>query len=422
MFSRALKTRMSEASRPLVGPCPEGPAWRNRASSKDARPWPSRRFNARIQTRQGQRCFFQHRVRRARRTLIATLLAITPPAAGQTTAQLRARADSLLRDWRQANTLAILQDSMRLIAARPDMDTIRVGALIVVANPSALPIRAAAAQAWSRIERYYGSAPEVLALHPIVIQAVDPDTTVQPPRHRSGLQVPWNVGVQELTALLVGSVDLGVVDPDLREWLGGAAVLGRDPVRPRERAYVQLVTAPSRAVRQCFLGDVPACRDALSLTDAPDLLTRWYGPHERRALVTSVYAVNFSRGAPQTAFRSCHAGSDSACLRLLESLPQGALLRPLDHEARFTLLELALRLGGRPALPRLLATKDQGVAERLAAAAGIGVDSLVAHWCAEIRAARPVPVALPPWGAWVAIGWMSVFAAFGLGSSRWRAS
>jgi hypothetical protein len=97
------------------------------------------------------------------------------PAFGQD-AILRARSDSLLREWRQANALASLQDSLRHAARLAGRDTIRAGALLIVANPSQLPLAQAAARIWTSIERYYGTAARNFSRRPFLIQAVDPDT------------------------------------------------------------------------------------------------------------------------------------------------------------------------------------------------------------------------------------------------------
>ena len=171
------------------------------------------------------------------------------------------------------------------------------------------------------------------------------------------------------------------------------------------------------------MGDRTACRDALSLGPAtPDLLTRWYGPDERRALVTVRYAGFLDKGAHAPEFRSCGAGSDSACLDLLESLPPGSLERPLDYTARFSLLETAVAAGGTETFARLLATPPGPMGVRLATAAHVSEDSLVARWRSDVVAARPKPVPVPPWAMWVALGWTVAFMTCGLGSSRWRVS
>src|SRR5205807_1133478 len=82
-------------------------------------------------------------------------------------------------------------------------------------------------------------------------------------------------------------------------------------------------------------------------------------------------------GARKPALQSCRAGSDSACTELLRSLPAGVLPRPLTYDARAALVHVALRLGGREAYHRLVATPGTPIADRLAAAAGVSVDGRV---------------------------------------------
>ena len=127
-------------------------------------------------------------------------------------------------------------------------------------------------------------------------------------------------------------------------------------------------------------------------------------------------------GARKPTLQLCGAGSDSACTELLRSLPPGVLPRPLTYDAHAALVHIALRLGGREAYHRLVATPGAPIADRLAGAAGVSVDSLVAQWRSEILTARPTPVTLPPWGPWAALGWTAVFAVCALRSSRWRVS
>src|SRR3989442_15848715 len=168
------------------------------------------------------------------------------------------------------------------------------------------------------------------------------------------------------------------------------------------------------------------CRAALALVDSPDPLGQWYPrAAEQRALVFKSFPefLPFSyHGAHKPALQSCRAGSDSACRELLRSLPPGALPRPLTYDARAALVQLALRLGGREAYHRLVATPDEPIADRLAGAAGGSVDSLVSLWRSEIVTARPAPVTVPPWGPWAPLGWTAVFAVCALRSSRWRVS
>src|SRR6266700_2276110 len=332
--------------------------------------------------------------------------------AGEGLARLRARADSLAREWRRANAFADLVDSLeraRVVAAK---DTIRVGALIIITNPSPLPLREAAARAWPVINSLYGSEARSLAGRPYIIVAVDSDTTIERPALRGGTAVPWDVDVASLTSLLLTSVPIAQPDTTLRNWLGGGSVRPlHGSQRERASVFVQLVTAPSQATRDCFLGDIRSCRDALDIGDSPDVVLRWYrSPEQRRAVVTRALGGYLDRGPRQQPLRSCAAGSDSSCTELLESIPRSAV-QPLAGNARATLVDLALRLGGREAYHRLIASRDAPVSTRLAAAARMSIDSLAARWRSEILASRPAPVSLPRGGPWIALWWAAFFAA-----------
>ena len=86
---------------------------------------------------------------------------------------------------------------------------------------------------------------------------------------------------------------------------------------------------------------------------------------------------------------------------------------------RATIVREAVRLGGRDSYRRLLESNAQ-IGERLAAAAGVSIDSLVGAWRNAIVAARPTAVALPWWAVGAAFGWLAFFGACGMRSSRWR--
>ena len=361
--------------------------------------------------------------KRAGRLALAAALVIAPPLVGQTVEALRARADSLAREWAQANALADLQDSLRLVGTRAGRDTIRVGTLTILSNPSPLPVAEAAARAWPVIDRLYGAAAPSFTKYQIVIEAVDPDTTLPAPPLGAAVQIKWNLPAPLLTQWLLNYVSASAADRALQQWLGGSLLFDTAAARGNApRVYVELVTQPSQAVRQCYLGKVNACRAALSIADSFDVLTHWYDPADRRELVVQSYQGYFNQGARQVDFRACAAGSDVACLHLLRTLPAGSLVPPLDYQARLSLVVLAIETGGSGAIARLLARPDQDMAERLSAAAGISADSLTGRWITLVRAARPAPVSLPPWGGWIALGWIGVFATCGLRSSRWRVS
>jgi hypothetical protein len=383
----------------------------------------SARFDPGLRATVGTKRFpGEHRAGRARQALIVAALLLPHSLAGQRTAQLQARADSLLREWRQADVLAAVQESLRTAAVIAGRDTIRVGALMILANPSPLPLTRAAARAWPTIERFYGPAARALARHPVVIEAVDPDTAVLTPQVGGGLRIPWDEHLDQLTRVLVGSADLGNVDRGLHDWLGAPLTPTFDIKPVLDRVYIQLITAPSQAARRCFAGKLAACRDALSLADTAGMIGRWYSPAERRLLITTQLSGFFNRGAQEAAFRLCAAGSDSVCTDLLESVALSSVPPPLDHGARYALVVKAIALGGPETFSRLLAAPHGPIGSRLAEGSRVNEDSLVARWRADVLAARPKPVSLPPWGAWIALAWAGVFMACALGSSRWRVS
>jgi len=343
------------------------------------------------------------------------------PAQDTLVARLRARADSLAREWRQAGALADLVDSLERQRAGEGRDTIAVGALRIVTNPSPLPVRQAAARAWPVIDSLFGTVAADLARRPYLIRAVDPDTAVRRSSFHVGIEVPWDLDEGSVVTLLLSNVPIAPTDAALSDWLGSAIRPAVRGSHDRAAVYIQLVTAPSQAARGCFLGDLARCEDALGLGDATGALERWYpSAGERRALVTRAFAEYFNHGASTAAFHSCAAGKDADCAGLLRALPSAALPMPLGYDARATLAHLALRLGGRDAYRRLLTTPTAPMADRLAVASGTSLDSLVARWRTEVIASRPATVLLPVWAFAVALGWTVFFGVCGLRSSRWR--
>ncbi len=345
------------------------------------------------------------------------------PLAAQTTdlQRLRARADSLSRELARASAIADLADSLEHQRAFAGRDTIAVGGLRIVTDPSPLPVRAAAAQAWPVLDSLYGDAAQALARYPYVIRAFDPDTTAPRPTVYVGLAVPWDMSAAALTRLLIGNVPMPPPDHALASWLGGTLRPTMSATRERTDVYLQLVTAPSTPARDCFLGALAACRIALGLQSGGDVLDLWYpGAAERRALVTRAFPDYFNHGANAGAFQACAAGVDSVCDALLRHVPAGTLPSPIGAQARTTVVRLALRLGGRGAYRRLLADSGVPMFERLGSAANANMDDVLARWRREILAARPPSVALPWWAVGLALAWAAVFGTGALRSSRWR--
>jgi len=353
--------------------------------------------------------------------LAASLLAT--PLRGQDSlmARLRRQADSLLSTWREAQLLADVADSLELVRATAGSDTIAVGGLRIIVNPSPLPWREAAERAWSSIDSLYGSAGEDLPRYPYIFRAVDPDSGVRRAVLHVGVELPWDLDVRATTTVLLSTVVAPDFDAALGDWLGAALRPTPRPQEDRTAVFVQLVTVPSEAVRACFLGDISRCKDVLQVGDSTGLLERWYvTPAEREALVTEGFSDYFARGATAPSLQSCRRHRDDACTALLRSLPPRTLPRPLDHAARILLVRTALRAGGRDAYRRLVARPNAAIGERLASAAGMDIDSLVVRWRNDVIASRPRPLTLPWWASFAALGWTAFFGFCALRSSRWR--
>ena len=356
--------------------------------------------------------------------LLALLGAIAGrPLASQTTdiQRLRARVDSLSREWTRAGAIADLADSLERQRAFSGRDTIAVGSLRIVTDPSPLPVRAAAERAWPVLDSLYGDAAQLLAQHPYVIRAFDPDTNAPRPTVYVGLVVPWDMSAATLARLLVANAPMPPPDQALVSWLSG-------PLRPATRAaqdrtdvYLDLVTAPSTPARACYLGGLRDCRFALGLQSGGDALDLWYpGAAERRALVNRAFTDYFNHGANAPTLHACAAGADTACEALLRRLPAGSLPSPLGAQARTTLVRVAMEMGGRDAYRRLVADPRAPMADRIASTANATLDEVIARWRHAILVSRPPSVALPWWAVSLALGWAAVFGVCALRSSRWR--
>lgn len=355
--------------------------------------------------------------------LVSVVSLLAAPLQGQDSlvGRERRRADSLLSTWREAQRLADVADSLERVRATAGSDTIAVGGLRIIVNPSPLPLREAAERAWPVIDGFYGNAAADLPRYPYIFRAVDPDSGVRRAVLHVGVEVSWDLDLRATSMLLLTTVTPPDFDAALADWLGAALRPALRPQDERAAVFVQLVTAPSEAVRSCFLGDIARCKDVLQVGDSTGLLQRWYAtPAEREALVTGSFGYYFASGATAPSLQRCRQHRDDACSALLQSLPPGSLPRPLAHAARVLLVREALRAGGRDAYRRLVANPNASIADRLSSAAGLDLDSVVVRWRHDVLAARPKPLTLPWWAGFAAIGWTAFFGICALRSSRWR--
>lgn len=334
--------------------------------------------------------------------------------------RLAREVDSLAAAWRQANLLATLGEGMSHPDRPAELDTVAVGSLRIIVNPSRLPVRQAARMAWPTIDSFYGDYARELVERPYYLVVQDTGVAGRRTPAGPGLRVPVDFRPEALARLLELNVPLDSPGREFEAWLGA-------PVRPAirgrlglEAAYLELVTSPFHTAHGCLLGRPGGCLAALGLDTPHDLVRHGYADAEDRLFV--VQGLPSYAGVPGQglARQACVMGRDRDCVAFLVSLPETALPQPLGREARATLVQFALQLGGRAGFARLVGSDTLAPPARLAVVAGVPLDSLVRRWRREVLAARPRPVALPPIGLPVALTWVTLFGACGLASSRWR--
>lgn len=357
-----------------------------------------------------------------------SLLAQTPQERlrrqDQEITDLTRRRDSLGILWRQALALVQLQDSLAHAASIGRLDTIAVGSLRIVSNLKLPEWRAAAEQFWPAVDSLYGEAAETLASYPVLLQMVPPDSAgfrgkVEP---WGVVMISWDQSPQEMVSVLYATIGMPRTDSALRQWLpGGARVSPVSMKAQAGEAYVALVTASASVAEQCFGGNLRSCRLALRLDSGPDPLVEAYPlPDERRAAVKRMENMFGYENRLKPTYQTCLNGSDSACVDLLRAIPPAAGVYPLATATREFLTRLALQVGGRGAYLRLIQDPSASIPDRLAAAAAMPIDSLIARWRSLAIAGKPAPVTLPVTEIAIGLGWLVLLGICCVRSSRWR--
>lgn len=225
------------------------------------------------------------------------------------------------------------------------------------------------------------------------------------------------VGSADVDSLRVGVASAAIealnaqYDSLLTPW-GAVSLPLSEPPNLRERVYVHLVTSPYRLARSCQIADMQACARAIGVEQPLDF-AGWFQPGERRRLVGKDSWIPLHRSCKE-------AGYMPACDSVLKAAP-GQVLLPLgDADTRASLLLTMFDVGGTQALARLHAARGSSLQDRLAAGAGVSVDSLLRRWHGSILAARPLPVTVRYRDGATALLWFVVLIALALGSTRWR--
>jgi hypothetical protein len=330
---------------------------------------------------------------------------------------------------RRVARLDTLRREAAAVSARADrtrwerLDTVRASGLVIVVRPADAELAQRAAEiAWASLDSLYGDAATELAAQPMLFSTVRHPLRYLPSHAEHLRQVmaldAATAGDAASQIILAGAMTMTAqADSAVAGWLGTTLLPSAHVAAEYSRIYVELVTAPSIAVRQCYAGNLSGCRSALGVVDGGDPLLLWYDAPERRALVQRTQDTHGWRTHDAT--DACVvASSDAACLEVLRALSW--MDPPLSGEARHSLARLVLSVGGRAAYVRLLRSAGRPLSERLAIAAGLPSDSLMRRWRTTILAARPRAVTLSAPGAWMALSWAVGFGLLALRSTRWR--
>jgi hypothetical protein len=355
------------------------------------------------------------------------------PSSGQapTVSSLQHRADSLLALWREANTLAGIQveshaakgtavsATTRATAAARGMRPVQVEGLMILSDaPDVIPLHAAVARAWTVLDRTYGKSAPALTAQPLRIHVARRGVATASNNAR---EVSDDMSLDALTRTILAMVGQPRADSGLTSWLGGNVRPLLDTAASSSASYVDLVLAPSRAARSCLAGNLAGCRAALQLTDDSTFFLTAYDAEDRRAVVADARAPGLLEPLDRSIYDRClEARVDAACVDFLRSLGRGQVPRPLPDQAREFFVTTVLDAGGPAAYDRLVGAPTAAIADRLVAASGRPIDSIVARWRSRLIAARPPAPSVPLADGLLALLWIGVLTTCALRSTRWR--
>src|SRR5690348_4295442 len=258
---------------------------------------------------------------------LAALALIAPGAAGQTptVAEFAARARRLDTLAARADAFARRADSLR--RAGITLDSARDGALLVLAGPHEVGLaRDGVRLAWTGLDRTFGARAQLLAgnqflLYQLGQQDPVPDSGgwYSGPSHvrYAIVSVAGWANAQDVSRTLLPNAANVIAqheDSTFRLWLQAVITPGGVTQDLFRSVYNELVTAPWRASRGCFLGDLGACRRALALSGGGDPWVDWYASGDYRALVRD---LTLARGDPALVNACLRTDDEAACLSVL---------------------------------------------------------------------------------------------------------
>ena len=220
--------------------------------------------------------------------------------------------------------------------------------------------------------------------------------------------------------------------PEDAEGLGNIASPGSFlPPDDWSWVYRELASATYLAARHCLEGDLTWCWEALGVTGREGNEPEWDSPTGRRRLIESRYERLLWRehdrlGTLELLVRGCLLlESDRACGLVLEGYHLRDRQLRKDYpiplrRGRGTLVAEALRMGGEGSFTRLISRPEDPLRDRLAHAAGVSPETLVARWRDRVLEARPNAQAGLLRSPLALLFWLALIILFATRSSRWR--
>jgi hypothetical protein len=315
-----------------------------------------------------------------------------------------------------------IEDSVR--RERGQLDSMRVGPFrLLVELPFRAQTEVAARAAGARIDSVAGSAVARLGTSRIIVKSLRghmDSVEVSITGHadyQSGLLndsslARW-IGDRAITVLYFS------LDKPFISWLKRDAVLTPDTVRADtwRQLRLQMVSSPSFVAHLCYDGDLRQCKIGLGLMQVADPVTQWFDAEGRRRLVSAAFN-NYNQARRPPATVRCKEGDDASCVEYLRD-GMWWVTDPIEATGRFALTQLAIEIGGKQGYERLL-NSTGSPAERIAAAAGVPIDSVLSVWQWRVRNTLATSVNVTPALGAASITWVLLLAGLSLRSSRWR--
>lgn len=311
----------------------------------------------------------EHLLRLGAAAVLVSALFMNPDSASAQSPreELMARLDSLEAEYDRQHAIVVRLDSVAAAAAgQIRTDTTVVGPFRIV-DPDTVDVSGVAEavrDAWSERAAHVGIAAERID-GAVVTLTLGEELLSSEAGSRVHPFEPFVTGEADFPRAaerLVANVLTGALPADVKEWLGGATL---EPQRRRDWTYRELATTVSQAGRQCFRGDVRACRTAVGLGES----------------ITDDDAL--SRGV------------------------------------RGGVLAHALEVGGADSYARLF-DDAADVATRIENAAGRPIEEVIAGWRAAVQDDRPdIHAGIARAGFWTVV-WLAGLALLAMRSTRWR--